>query len=260
MRIARSALPLVLASTLAGCGESGAAPTPTDARFDSAGSWQLVEANVAGPEVPILDDHPITLTIEGSEISGTAACNSYGGRLTVRDDRLEVEDLGMTAMACEEPAVSAEAAYVSALLAATSIERDGAQLVLRGPEMVLRFDALPEPPTSELVDTAWVLETIFVGDVASSTVGAPATLELRSDGTFTGSTGCRTFSGEWVEEGNQIVAPAWGLDGAECPPELRQQDEHVVSVIGDGFVPTIEADLLTLRDPAGVGLVYREGE
>ena len=38
------------------------------------------------------------------------------------------------------------------------------------------------------------------------------------------------------------------------------QDTHVVSVIGDGFVPTIDGDLLTLTDPGGVGLVYRAGE
>jgi hypothetical protein len=32
-----------------------------------------------------------------------------------------------------------------------------------------------------------------------------------------------------------------------------------VSVIGDGFIPTIEGDLLTLMDPGGIGLVYRAG-
>lgn len=31
----------------------------------------------------------------------------------------------------------------------------------------------------------------------------------------------------------------------------------MVSVIGDGFVPSIEGDLLTHTDPGGVGLVDR---
>jgi hypothetical protein len=47
---------------------------------------------------------------------------------------------------------------------------------------------------------------------------------------------------------------------AECPAALSEQDSHVVSVIGDGFVPSIEGDLLTLLDPGGVGLVYRAQE
>ena len=58
-----------------------------------------------------------------------------------------------------------------------------------------------------------------------------------------------------------------GADHQQLPARARiavagagRQDEHVVSVIGDGFVPTIEANLLTLTDPGGVGLVYRAGE
>jgi hypothetical protein len=34
----------------------------------------------------------------------------------------------------------------------------------------------------------------------------------------------------------------------------------VVSVIGDGFVPTLEGDRLTLTDPGSIGLVYRAAD
>jgi heat shock protein HslJ len=166
----------------------------------------------------------------------------------------------MTAMGCEEPVMAAEAAYTAALTAVESIGGEGGELVLSGPNVELRFSALAPPPTAEVVDTVWVLETLFVGDVASSPLGEPATLELRADGTFSGSTGCRSFSGEWLEQSEQIVAPSWGMDGTECPADLTQQDGHVVSVIGDGFVPSVVGDLLTLTDPGGVGLVYRAEE
>ena len=85
-------------------------------------------------------------------------------------------------------------------------------------------------------------------------------LELFDDGTFSGSTGCRTFSGEWTEQGDQIAAPTWELDEKTCPAEVSAQDDHVVSVIGDGFIPTIDENLLTLVDPGGIGLVYRAEE
>lgn len=156
--------------------------------------------------------------------------------------------------------MAAEAAYTAALNGVESIGGDDGELVLSGPSVELRFAAIAPPPTAEVVDTVWVLETLFVGDVASSPLGDPATLELHSDGTFTGSTGCRSFSGDWHEQGEQIVAPSWGMDGSECPADLTQQDGHVVSVIGDGFVPTVVEDLLTLADPGGVGLVYRAEE
>ena len=156
--------------------------------------------------------------------------------------------------------MAAEATYTAALNSVESIGGDGRELVLGGPNVELRFTALAPPPTAEVVDTVWVLETLFVGDVASSPLGEPATLELRSDGTFIGSTGCRSFSGEWLEQREQILAPSFGMDGTECPADLTQQDGHVVSVVGDGFVPTVVEGLLTLTDPGGVGLVYRAEE
>ena len=252
---------LAVALILAACGSAGTPPTsPSGDPFDPQGSWELTSGRVDGAEIPIVDDHPITLTIEGSEIGGTAACNSYGGRLTMTDGRHEIRDVEMTLMGCEEPVMAAEAAYTAALTAVESIGAEGGELVLSGPSVELRFSALAPPPTAEVIDTMWVLETLFVGDVASSVQGETATLELRSNGTFIGSTGCRSFSGEWLEQGEQIVAPTFGMEGAECPANLSQQDGHVVSVVGDGFVPSVVGDLLTLTDPGGVGLVYRAEE
>ena len=132
--------------------------------------------------------------------------------------------------------------------------------MLIGDGVELRFAALPPAPTADLLDTHWVLETVFVGDVAAPAVGEPASLEIRGDGTFTGSTGCRSFTGTWIEDGERIRDTAMRMDGSDCPPELTPQDSSVVSVVGDGFVPSIEGDLLTVADPGGVGLVYRAGE
>jgi heat shock protein HslJ len=262
MRIPRTPplLP-VLVALLAACGSAWTSPPdPTDEPFDPQGPWQLVSGSANGAAIPLVDGHPITMTIEGSEIGGTAACNHYGGRLSVTGGRLDFGDVAMTAMGCEEPVMASESAFMAALALVEEIGGDGGQLVLRGEQVELRFDALSAPPTADLVDTTWILDTVFVGDVASSPLGDPATLELRSDGTFSGSTGCRTFSGEWLEQGEQIIAPSWAMDQTDCAAELSQQDSHVTSVIGDGFVPTVEGDLLTLTDPGGIGLVYRAEE
>jgi heat shock protein HslJ len=224
------------------------------------GDWVLTGGSIDGGDAPVLPDHRITMTITGSRINGTAACNGYGGEIIMGADGLHLENLGQTAMACEDPAMAAEAAYMAALTRVREIVREEDVLVARGDGVELRFEALAPPPTAELIGTTWVLETVLVGDVAAAPIGEPATLDMSADGTFTGSTGCRTFSGEWVEQGDQIQAPSWGMDPTTCPAELSDQDGHVVSVIGDGFIPTIEGDLLTLMDPGGIGLVYRAEE
>lgn len=251
---------LLLCLILAACGSSAVSPS-SGGSGDPEGSWRLASgATDAGP-IPIVDDHPITLTVEGSTIGGTAACNGYGGKIEPTGRGIRIIDLAWTAMACMPDAVMvAEAAYTQALAAVTAIRLDGEQLVLEGAGIELRFDALPAPPTAELVDTTWILDTLFVGDVATAPMGEPATLELRSDGSFSGSTGCRPFDGQWVEAGEQLMATTFAMGDVACPAELANQDSHVVSVIGDGFAPSIDGELLTLVDPGGVGLVYRAAE
>ncbi|MDQ3690636.1 MAG: META domain-containing protein [Chloroflexota bacterium] len=260
----RTITPLfLLTALLAAC---GAGQAPTDPPGSSAsdelvvGDWVLTGGSIDGRDAPVLENHRITLTISGGRIAGTAACNSYGGEIRMGEDGLRMENLAQTEMACEDPAMTAEAAYLGAMTRIRQITRDGEELVARGDGVDLRFAALPAPPTSDLVDTRWVLETLVDGDVASAPMGEPATLEFHEDGTFTGSTGCRTFEGNWMEQGDQIEAPTWGMNETTCAPGLSGQDDHVVSVIGDGFIPTIDGELLTLMDPEGIGLVYRSGE
>jgi len=255
MRVA----PLLIAGLIAACGSQP--PTGSDAGPPEVeGTWSLASGTTPAGPVPVLAEYPITLVISGSELSGTAACNHYGGRFNVSAGGLAIGDLAMTAIGCEEPVAASEAAYVGALQAVTAAARDGEELVLTGPGVELRYQPLPEPPTAELVDTVWVLDAVFVGDVAAAPVGERATLQIRSDGTLSGETGCRAFDGEWVEQGDQILATMLTAGDEACPPDLASQDSHVFGVIGDGFVPTVEANLLTLTDPGGVGLVYRAAD
>jgi heat shock protein HslJ len=247
---------------LAGCGSSAVSPAPSASvpAEDPVGAWELASGTIDGVPLPIQDAHPITAVIDGSRISGRSACNEYGGRIDPVSGGIVIGELSGTDMACAPDEVMAlESAYLAALRRVRSVSVVEGQLAMRGDGVDLRLDPQPEPPVAELVGTSWVLETIFVGDIASPPAGDRATLELRSDGTFSGGTGCRTFTGRWIEDGAQIRTPELRMGEMECPAELASQDSHIVSVIGDGFVPRIEGDLLTLVDPGGVGLVYRFG-
>ena len=99
------------------------------------------------------------------------------------------------------------------------------------------------------------LDTLIEGDTATSTLGDPATLELRSDGTVSASTGCRELPGEYVVNGSEIIVTNAEMSG-ECPAELESQDDLVVTVITDGFTTEIEGNRLTLASQGGDGLSY----
>ncbi len=251
----------LFATLLVACGQASPTATAAPSDGDPQGDWRLVRGTVNGQAVPILDEYRITLTIEGSRIGGTAACNGYGGTLTVEGGRLHIEDLGQTAMAClDEEAMTAEAIYMSGLGAADTIGLDGAELVVSGPGVELRFEELAPPPTAAMVDTVWLLEALISDEVAASVAGEPQTLELRSDGTIHFTTGCRQFDGTWLEQGDEIVTPSLGSDDVACPAGLQDAENHIVSVIGDGFRASVDGDQLTLTDSGGLGLVYRASE
>lgn len=231
----------------AGDGEPGATPY---------GAWQLVGGT--GPEGPIepLETHPVTLTIEEGQVGGTAACNSYGGAARIDGDRLEVTELAATEMACEPAAaMELERAYLLALQRADTIGREGEELVIRGPEVELRFAAVAPVPTEALVGTEWELDTLLDGETAS-TPAAEATLRLDDDGTLTGHTGCRSFDGAYVVRPGEVRVTRMAMGGGQCGGAVAAQDALVSSVLGDGFRADVDGDRLAVTSGAD-GLVYR---
>lgn len=222
------------------------------------GSWLLTAGRGPGGEVPIVEGYRITLHIAEGRIDGTAACNSYGGQIAIDGSAFEIDEMFSTEMGCAPDVMESESAYTEALTTATTIERAGDELVLSGPDSELRFELLAPVPTADLVDTEWHLESMISGSGPEGTASsaAPATLLLKGDGSFSGTTGCRDIEGEWVERGDEILFTAMSADG-HCPNDLQAQDGHVLQALGDGFTAEIEGRSLTVLNAGDVGLVYR---
>ncbi len=241
----------VFALLAAACG------TSSGGGISFEGPWQLESGTLDGRPILIFATHPITMTIEAGQISGTAACNGYGGKLRISGTSFAVEDLFATEMACFPPeTMESESAFLEALLDADTIEDSEGRLVLRGDRTELVFAALAPVPEAELTNTVWVLESLVQGEAVSSVAGERATLELFTDGSFIGSTGCRTLAGSYVISGAEVQFTRFSASG-ECPPELAEQDSRVISVLEGGFRVAIEGNVLTASSSGGKGLVYR---
>lgn len=235
---------------LAGCG------LLTGPAGDLGGDWLLERGTSQGQPIPIVAGSRITMSIDGSEIGGIAACNIYGGTIDVAGGRVSIGALSMTEMACEEDVMASEAAYLAALARVDNASRTATSMVLSGPQVELRFALVPPVPAADLIGNVWVLDSLISGDAVSSTLGE-ATLELSDDRTFSGSTGCRSFSGRYAIAGDEVQAPELVTDDRACPPDLARQDDHILSVIGGGFTVQIDGDRLTLTATrGGLGLSY----
>ena len=241
-----------VATLITGCGE------PRQQVGDPTGiAWELTEGTVGGEPVPIVDGYPITLSLTDEGAGGTAACNGYGGMYEIAGAKITFSELLGTEMACvDEGVMESEQSYLGGLLLVSTFSMTEDSLTLSGEEVELVFAALPPLPTAELTGTVWVLESLIDGDAASSVNGDRATLELFTDGSMLGSTGCRSLHGTYTVTGVEVSMTEMTAEG-QCSAELSAQDSHVVAVLGDGFSAVVDGQLLTLSSSGDLGLGYR---
>lgn len=246
-----------LCAALVACDTAGPiAPTPAGP-VDATGDWLLETGTVDGVAIPIVADFPITFSVKGAEVGGTAACNGYGARLEVADGQVRLGQLGATAMLCGEPdgVMRSEELFIRALEQVRAARREADRLTLLGQTAELVFKLQAPLPVADIVGTDWILESVIDGDVETAAIGDPALLRLDEDGTFHGSTGCRPFTGTWIQAAGRLAATQINAEG-ECPGGLGGQDGAVVEGL-DGALPTIDGDRLTLTMQGGLQLIYR---
>jgi heat shock protein HslJ len=255
---------LVLGFAVSACGNDAVVATfeggrGTDANPQTTidGVWKLTGGIADGSSMTTVEDWPVTLTIEGSSVSGRAACNGYGGSLAVDGTSFLLTDISQTEMGCAPEPMEMEALFLAAFTRTDQATRQDDRLTLTGPGVTLEFELELPVPTADLLGTLWTLDTIIQGPTATSThtTADPATLQLLPNGTFMGSTGCRTLTGEYTLSGATVQLSSFGADG-ECPADLQFQDNQVITVLGDGFTAEVGGGRLTLTATDGESLSY----
>lgn len=222
---------------------------------DLDGGWVLVGGTHDGESITPIEGTSVSLTIDGDEIGGTAACNHYGGTIERDGGSISIGALSMTEMACEEPIMALESAYLAALSGVTGATRTAEALTLTGPGVQLDFELVPSEADADPVDTTWTLESLVSGDAVSSVMG-DATLVLAEDGSLSGSTGCRSFGGDYEIDGSTLVVGDLVLDLRACEAGLGSQDAEVLAVLDADPTISVEGSRLSLRAGDG-GLDYR---
>lgn len=246
-----------LAVACADSGDSGRGPAVED--VDASGVWRLESGRSASGDVTLAPEWQITFEVEGESARGSAGCNSYGGGIRIDGDSFDAGSFAVSEIGCPAPIAAAEARFLEAMDDADTIAVEGDTLTLTGPDTELVFGRAPPVRTRALTRTAWVLETLVGGPAASSPVSSarPARLRFAGDGTFEGSTGCRTFSGSWTASGDVLTVTGMTFEGS-CKGAESEQDAHVIAVLGVGFRAEAEGGRLTVTAARGpLGLVYR---
>jgi heat shock protein HslJ len=190
--------------------------------------WRLTHhVGTEGDLIPVVEDVLATATFIDGSVAGSTGCNRYHAQCRVDQDRLAVEAIAMTMMACEPVRSAVERAFTSALetVVAFTIAGDRLDLADANGRVVLRLRAVP---ALILGGSRWIATMINNGrgGVASLVEGTVVTAEFGTDGRVAGSGGCNRFSGGYTLEGDSLaIGPVASTRMACLEPEGVGQQE-----------------------------------
>jgi heat shock protein HslJ len=236
-----------------GGGSGGPSTDPEDL---TEATWRLEDATLEelAPGAP--DATVASLAFADGQVSGTSGCNSYFGTYEAHDDgRLSIGALGGTEMACEEPLMALESAYLAALGGVERFTVDDASLTLDGEVRLVFFEEVPPEPLP-LVGTTWDLASIYAGDTVSSVVaGSQLTMALADDGSVSGTAGCDTYMGTYALDGASLSFGPLASTRMTCSEDLMAQEASFLDAMSRVESTAIEGTGLTLLDASGEPLL-----
>ena len=161
----------------------------------------------------------------------------------------------MTEMGCEPARMEQDEWVADLLTSGPELSPLGDGFTLGGTGVTVRFATEPAPEDLPLEGTTWLLESTVDGDVASSSVGGPASSTARfriTDGRVVGFDGCDELAGS-VEVTADSIRASGDLSGTER--QCLVAGAPLAQLLG-GSSYVVEGDRLTLtRDQ--VSLVLR---
>ena len=216
-------------------------------------AWQLVSfvdgaGNLAQAEAEA------TIKFEDGRVGGNASCNRFFASYTLEGDQLAISPAGSPMMACPEPAMSQEQAFLANLGQVASYAISGAQLTLfdTAGEAVLVFEPQLVTP---LIGTLWQATGVNNGrgGVVSLVIGTEITATFDEDGTLFGTSGCNNYSGSFTVDGDQMSIMPLASTMMMCPePEgVMEQEAAFAAALETVATYTIDGNQLELRTADG---------
>jgi len=260
------AIALPLAMVACGTDDGGgdtatadAGSSPSSAADDLAGtSWVLsgiqvpqddgtdsATGVVAGRDAPTL-----TFAADGQGF-GSTGCNRFTATWSQDGGSVAIEVGAVTQAACAgEELNRQEADYLRLLDAVDTVETSEDTLRLTaGEDGALEFDAA----LSDLAGTAWQATGVNnqTGGVESTELTTSITAEFADDGTVSGFSGCRGYTGSYEAADGSLSVTDISLDGPECSGDEAELEASYVAALQNASTFAIEGSTLNLRDSEG---------
>lgn len=227
-------------------------------RNDSDGlsgtEWTL--ATLGGTEA--LADTSVSLSLmDDDELSGSGGCNRFTGTWqSGDDDALTLNAGAMTMMACPEPIMNQETAFMTALADTRSHSRDDDELTLLN-EAEEELAVLRELERAELTDGEWEVTAFNNGQEAIVSVieGTRITAVFDDDDQLNGNGGCNQYMTTYSTEDDAITIEPAGATRMACDQPIMDQETAYFAALEAAATFELGETTLTLRGADGALLV-----
>ena len=237
---------------LAGCCRIPASPL-------EGPTWRLTSPGVPAGDGKDPKAAPVRVRFADGRASGFSGCNQFTGSFTREGDTLTVGGLAGTMMACPEPRMAAEKAFLDGLSGAHRVAIAGDRLTLTpasGP--ALAFQAEPEPT---LEGATWKVTGFNNGRqaVVGTVTGTTLTLTFEN-GIVRGSSGCNTFRAPYTSKGNRLSIGAAATTRKLCAAEgVMEQERQFLAALKTAQVWTVESGTLDVHRADGERVLMASG-
>ena len=215
-------------------------------------TWLLTSYNNGkGGVVSALADTEVT-AVFGADgtLSGSAGCNRYSAPYEVDGNKIKIGLAISTMMACPEPIMTQEQAYLAALPQAATFNIQGTRLELRDATGALLASYSPQPAgASALVGPTWLMTAYNNGKqaVVSGVDGSEVTAVFGADGQLSGSAGCNTYNAPYTVDGEKITIGAPATTRMMCPQPIMEQEAQYLAAIQLAATYNVQGSRLDLR-------------
>jgi heat shock protein HslJ len=184
------------------------------------------------------------------KVSGSAGCNRYNSTYTVSGSSITIKmPLSTTMMACPQPVMDQENAYLKALGDAKTYSVSGDKLTLAGADN--KTLASYNAQSQDLSGTSWEVTGYNNGKQAVTSVlaGTTLTAEFGKDGTLSGDSGCNSYNGPYTVNANQIKIGPLASTRKACgdPAGVMEQETQYLAALESAATYRIEGTVLELR-------------
>ncbi len=193
----------------------------------------------------------VTATFQDGQVSGNAGCNQYSLGYTVDGDTITTTPGPVTMMACPEPIMTLEQAYLAAMGSAeTYAVTEGMLTITYEGGQTLKFVA---QPTMGLEGPTWNVIGYNNGQeaVVSAIIDTEITMAF-ADGTVSGSAGCNTYNAAYTIAGDSITIGPAATTRMMCGEEgVMDQEQQFLAALQTAATWKAEAGKLELRTAEG---------